>query len=341
MIVALARVSSACFLVLLGSQQQAFAVRLGGEEDAEAGLLSARRSSRRNAGPCEGRGTDEELKAWFKDHKAQLSQQAGTDEYPSGDGTHSDPSWGYLNTTCMKQRYTKSLYHIQQHANCSTVVEVGGYLTPLTQFFQGGSDDPGKAEGNKVVSYYNVDPSMAEARLEEKGNMCQVHLPMTLADFLGASELREKFKLWYSRDDTCALLMGLWDPQLKTHKDKEAIGMLTKSSMWAGIESPSDELHNFDMGTEIINLVGLHSYEDDEVNCFGTLENLRESTAIRKMRFFKVQDGNAKTPAKQPPSSDASTRKSDDSSEDSSDSTSDDSKSSKPDVVDDPPGESV
>merc|ERR1712232_154421 len=132
------------------------AVRLGDEFEAPP---PAKHEAKKKAGACTGKGTDEELKAWFKEHKKDLGQQAGTDEYPTGDGTHDNPAWGYLKTDCMKQRYQKTLAAVHEHS-CETVVEVGGYLTPLANFFPGGSDADGKGQGGGVKSYINIDPSM-------------------------------------------------------------------------------------------------------------------------------------------------------------------------------------
>lgn len=82
--------------------------------------------------------------------------------------------------------------------------------------------------------------------------------------------------------------MGLWDAQVETEEDRAAIKRLTSVTKVMILESPSDEQQDLETGTNITTGNGLTQYKDHLQNCTGK-SGVRDSTALRYMRFFKTQ----------------------------------------------------
>jgi len=283
-------------------------------DDDKPVAKSEKKEEKKSEDACSNHGTPEELAGWFKRAKKMLAAQpGGGDDYPDGDGSKDKPAWGYLRHDCMKNRHRKTIAEMADK-QCNMILEVGGYLTPLIDFVvppaagKDGKSKEEKAEQNMAPPplYVNVDPSMDEASMEARGPTCIMHLPMTLQDFMGdkAKTLREQFNIHVSREapqgPTCAVLMGLWTPQLSTKKDKAAVAGLFHNSTFGAIESPNDELKHFEEGTKLAKSAGQTPYKDDEVDCYEAMDKkTRKSTAVRQMRFFVVEGGKGKGKGKE------------------------------------------
>eukprot|EP00929_Paragymnodinium_shiwhaense_P107896 TRINITY_DN74238_c0_g1_i1.p1 TRINITY_DN74238_c0_g1~~TRINITY_DN74238_c0_g1_i1.p1 ORF type:complete len:434 (+),score=174.98 TRINITY_DN74238_c0_g1_i1:82-1383(+) len=255
---------------------------------------------------CAAHGGKDKLVEWFKTNQDKLSKQPdGGADWPQGDGTKDAPSWGYLKEDCMKNRHRKVIAEMSS-MHCGMILEVGGYLTPIIDFLEPPADGKGKGnEGGKVEKgmhppplYVNVDPSMTEPDMEARGGTCVIHLPITLADFMGdvTQSLRQTLNISVSRSPptgpTCSVLMGLWTPQLYTEKDRDAVEGLFSLSIFGAIESPDDELKHFETGTKLAHAGGLATYQDDKVDCYEAMgKKVRQSTAVREMRYFALDAG--------------------------------------------------
>eukprot|EP00929_Paragymnodinium_shiwhaense_P029926 TRINITY_DN17058_c0_g1_i1.p1 TRINITY_DN17058_c0_g1~~TRINITY_DN17058_c0_g1_i1.p1 ORF type:complete len:679 (+),score=198.15 TRINITY_DN17058_c0_g1_i1:121-2157(+) len=242
---------------------------------------------------------DSALKAWFKEN-------AVTDG--GDDGSTDAPNWGYLSDDCMRQRVRMSARAVLAQG-CNTVVEVGGYLTPLDEVLRNrgwapnrgdadGAIDPVPFDSDLPDQYINIDPSMKESSLLEDEGMRSVHLKMTLADFLGetGASLRKQFHLKIKRP-ACAVMCGIWTPHYAKPEDQAAMESIWNNVSFAVLESTAYSMKWVDKTMAFAQKAGLKSYRNATVDCHKELAKepwkLPPETSTRGLRFLKIDDGSS------------------------------------------------
>jgi len=303
---AVAALANAC---LLGSSN---GIRVG--EDEQAAAFSN----------FTARGDDEKatkkLQDWFDNNKL-----------PSGDiekmdGSIDDPIWNYMKSDCFQGRYRTTAKDILQR-DCKRVIEIGGYLTPLDKFLVeavGGAkvedkegknskgdsllQGPGKGKDAKSSDlpalYVNIDPSMPAAKVQKEKGMKIIHLPMTLADFFSdeAKSLRDEFQLEVSKEDTCTMAFGIWDPHYKNPEDEEAMLKLYKNVKFAAAETSDYAKKWLKKTAKVAEKAGLSLVRDEDADCIEALKGQKpDSSLLRHMKFFELGAGKEEKKAAKKP----------------------------------------
>eukprot|EP00929_Paragymnodinium_shiwhaense_P071245 TRINITY_DN36231_c0_g1_i1.p1 TRINITY_DN36231_c0_g1~~TRINITY_DN36231_c0_g1_i1.p1 ORF type:complete len:624 (+),score=189.19 TRINITY_DN36231_c0_g1_i1:52-1923(+) len=240
------------------------------------------------ANACMGYGTLEELHGWYKRAKKMLAKNT--------EDAEKHPREPTLEHDCLKSRQRKVVAEMAQ-VNCRSVLEVGSSRTPLIDFIQPLPEAQLKGEkGMKSppALYVNLDTNMSLPDLEARGDTCMISLPITLADFVSdrAKSLRSQFNIGVTRDTTsgpsCAVFIGLSSQQLARQEDKDAVKMVFLNSTFGAVEDSEDQSQNLEEGTKLAQSAGLTAFKDEKLDCYEAMQKVvRQSTAVRQMRFFK------------------------------------------------------
>lgn len=299
---AVAALANTC---LLGSVT---GIRVGEEEQATVFANST------------ARGDDEQatkkLQDWFENNKLPSG------EIEKMDGSVDDPIWAYMKSDCFQGRYRTTAKDILQR-DCKRVIEIGGYLTPLDKFLleAAGGDKEGKnSKGDSLLQgpgkgkdaksgglpalYVNIDPSMPEAKVQKEQGMKIVHLPMTLADFFSdeAKTLRDEFQLDISKDDSCTMAFGIWDPHYKNPEDEEAMLKLYKNVKFAAAETSDYAKKWLKKTAKVAKKAGLSLVRDEDADCIEALKGQKpDSSLLRHMKFFERGAGKEEKKEAKPP----------------------------------------
>eukprot|EP00929_Paragymnodinium_shiwhaense_P013104 TRINITY_DN120968_c0_g1_i1.p1 TRINITY_DN120968_c0_g1~~TRINITY_DN120968_c0_g1_i1.p1 ORF type:complete len:373 (+),score=95.93 TRINITY_DN120968_c0_g1_i1:86-1120(+) len=228
--------------------------------------------------------TTNDLVQWFKDNKLPSA------DAEKMDGDVNDGKWAYMDHECFKRRY-KTVSKLILERKCKTVVEVGGYLTPLDSFLL---EEHKNSGGSLPETYMNVDPSMKNAEASKNEGMRSLQLPLSLADLFSkeAKSLREKFTINVDPNDTCAIAFGIWDPHYKEKQDQAAMGRLFKSVRFLGVET-SDYATKWLKATDAVaQKMGLTLLRSEDNDCREEMKDSgkEDTTLLRHMKFYEKND---------------------------------------------------
>jgi hypothetical protein len=182
-----------------------------------------------------------------------------------GDDKDDNRHWLYLNTSCMTRRQDFAAVEFER-AHCTKVLEIGGYLKPLTASvdFIGG---PGHIE-----LYVNVDPSMLEAVAEERtgkaGKYSFVNAPMLLDEWVEVT-MEEDGKLFGEVPEfDCILLLGSYWGHFDSNLKMWAWEKTIKGAKSVILESPqSVEYKGITLGEPSVLEAGFCLEDDTTFNC--------------------------------------------------------------------------
>lgn len=217
-----------------------------------------------------------------------FDNRSTVDETRKHEGMQSTPTWQYLQTKCLRQRYEIAAMQMQRFG-CSRVLEVGGYTTPLTE----------AEHFKKGAVYVNVDPSVDATKVKREGDFVEMHLPVTLAEFLEATRVHKQPDVSIlSEPFSCVLVLGAWYLHFRTEADQSAFKTVAGEADLVILESPeSVHYQGLTIGTPILQSVGHHQADQLFVDCRTDEEAVKlaqwgPKQLHRRMKFFQSSTRN-------------------------------------------------